>query len=68
MLCYFAALCVHQLPQELVPGGKHAPWHRLSDPLLGSLLVSYRERPFLTLEKWVHFVRDNLVGRVQVVW
>lgn len=57
ILYVFAVGHVHPSPQEVVPGHKHTPGHRIFDRLLGSLPGRYQEGPSLTLDEDLTFVR-----------
>lgn len=55
---------VHPLKHEVVPSRKHAPARRLSDWLLGSVRVYYREVPYLMLDEVAWFANSFLVFSV----
>lgn len=48
--------------QEVVPGRKHTPGNRLSNWLLGFVLLRYREGPSLAFDESARFVRE-IIGK-----
>lgn len=62
MLYNCAADLVHSLPQDVVPGTKHAPGYCLSDWLLDLGPDRYCKGHSLTFDEAVQFVRDFFGG------